>query len=695
MLNDLAGRADRGGMAVQDAADEAARLAALRAYAILDTPPEQDFDDLVQLAASVCEVPIAAIALVDESRVWFKARLGVDIVEIPREAALAAESIRHADVFVVSDASAREGYAGTPLEELGIRFFAGGPLVDSEGHRLGAVCVLDRRSRELSPVQAEALRAIARQVMTQLHLRRISVAESAARRRFRTLVEQLPGATYIEELGDESASYMSPQIEILTGYSPEEWVSEHDFFGRALHPEDRGRVLSAFAAVHDSLELVQIEYQLVAKDGRVIWIHDEAAVARDDDGRPLYVQGYMADVTRRKESELELQEVQERYRTLAEQLPLVTYVDGSEPDGTASYISPQIEGLLGYTAEEWLADNQLFSSTLHPEDRDAVLKRISRGKAEARPLESEYRMVGRDGQVIWVRDIAVPVRDEAGRVRCWQGYVVDVTARRAIEEERDRLLESERAQNDRLRELDQLKDEFVAVVSHELRTPLTSILGYLELVLEDTDQLDDQHRQFLKVVERNATRLMRLVGDLLFVAQVEAGKLTLERRELELDALVAESVEAAGPLAAQHGVALGSETELEGALSGDPARLAQLVDNLISNAIKFTPAGGRVVVRLERSNGSAVLEVEDTGMGISAQEQEQLFERFYRTRSAGEKAIQGTGLGLSIAQAIVHAHGGHIGVTSKEGVGTTFHVELPLKTGIEPAGEPGLSVSGP
>ena len=288
-------------------------------------------------------------------------------------------------------------------------------------------------------------------------------------------------------------------------------------------------------------------------------------------------------------------------------------------------------------------------------------------------------MVGRDGQVIWVRDVEVPIRDKAGRVRSWQGYLVDVTERRAIEEERDRLLESERAQNDQLRELDQLKDEFVAVVSHELRTPLTSILGYLELVLEDTDELDDQHRDFLKVVERNANRLMRLVGDLLFVAQVEAGKLALERREFELNAVVAESVEAAGPLAAQHGVALGYETELEGTLWGDPARLAQLIDNLISNAIKFTPPGGRVDVRLSRSNRSAVLEIEDTGMGISAQEQEKLFDRFYRTRSAAEEAIQGTGLGLSIAQAIANAHGGHIGVTSKEGAGTTFHVELPLK----------------
>src|SRR4029078_7938950 len=132
----------------------------------------------------------------------------------------------------------------------------------------------------------------------------------------------------------------------LIGSSAQEWVSEPDFFAKCLHPDDRERVLAAFAAVHDSFELIQIEYRLVGKDGRVVWIHDEAAVARDDDGQPLYVQGYMADVTRRKENELELQQVQERYRTLAEKLPLVTYVDASEYDETSTYISPQIERLV-------------------------------------------------------------------------------------------------------------------------------------------------------------------------------------------------------------------------------------------------------------------------------------------------------------------------------------------------------------
>src|SRR5205085_11428543 len=140
-------------------------------------------------------------------------------------------------------------------------------------------------------------------------------------------------------------------------------------------------------------------------------------VGRDEKVKPLYVQGYMADVTRRKESELQLQQIQERYRTLAEQLPLVTYVDASEQDGTSNYISPQIERLVGYTPEEWLAGNGLFASTLHEEDGAWVLERIARCKAEGQPFESEYRLVRRDGALIWVRDVAVPVRDGSGHVR--------------------------------------------------------------------------------------------------------------------------------------------------------------------------------------------------------------------------------------------------------------------------------------
>jgi len=227
-------------------------------------------------------------------------------------------------------------------------------------------------------------------------------------------------------------------------------------------------------------------------------------------------------------------------------------------------------------------------------------------------------------------------------------------------------------------EADRLKDEFFALVSHELRTPLTSIIGYLELVLEDADALDPQSSRFLQVVERNSRRLHRLVGDLLFVAQVEAGRLSLDRHDVPLDRVVADGVEAARPRAEENGVILRSREENVGALKGDGDRLGQMLDNVISNAVKFTPEGGTVDVYLTRRGDSAVLEVRDSGIGIPNQEQHRLFQRFFRSSTATERAIPGVGLGLTISRAIVEAHGGTIGFESEEGRGTTFRVELPL-----------------
>jgi signal transduction histidine kinase len=257
-------------------------------------------------------------------------------------------------------------------------------------------------------------------------------------------------------------------------------------------------------------------------------------------------------------------------------------------------------------------------------------------------------------------------------------------------EEREALHESERAalreaesaqrllldQNDRLRELDRMKDEFVALVSHELRTPLTSITGYLELVLDDPE-LSPDHRRFLDVVDRNSARLLRLVSDLLLVAQIESGKLTLDLEEVDLAGLARDAAEGLRPVADARDIDLRLEAGPVSTLMGDPARLGQLLDNLVSNAVKFTEPGGRVVVALGAAGEDIVLAVSDDGIGIPAAEQRRLFDRFFRASTAQERAIEGTGLGLTIVNAIVRAHGGTIEVTSEEGEGTTFRVRLP------------------
>jgi signal transduction histidine kinase len=233
-------------------------------------------------------------------------------------------------------------------------------------------------------------------------------------------------------------------------------------------------------------------------------------------------------------------------------------------------------------------------------------------------------------------------------------------------------------QNERLREADRLKDEFVALISHDLRTPLTSILGYLELTLED-EGLKAVHRGYLDVVDRNAKRLLRLVSDLLFVARLEAGQLELQQGELDLAAVARQSVAEAGPRAAASGITLTCETEPVPAMTADKGRIFQLLDNLVSNAIKFTPDGGDVRVSVTPSGDAVRLEVTDTGMGIPSDEQRHLFERFFRSSAASERQIQGTGLGLYIARAIVEAHGGEISFESEPGRGTAFRIEMPVE----------------
>jgi signal transduction histidine kinase len=227
------------------------------------------------------------------------------------------------------------------------------------------------------------------------------------------------------------------------------------------------------------------------------------------------------------------------------------------------------------------------------------------------------------------------------------------------------------------READRLKEEFVALVSHELRTPLTAIRGYLEL-LGETEGLDEEQQHFLSVVERNSARLLRLVGDLLFVAQAERGGFTLERAPLDLSAVARDSAQTARPAADAAGVELDVTADASIPFVGDAARLGQLVDNLVSNAIKFTPAGGKVAVRTSADPRRAVVEVCDTGSGISPEEQRHLFTRFFRTRRARADAVPGTGLGLAIAMTIAQAHGGTIEVDSRPDAGTTFRVVLPL-----------------
>jgi len=229
----------------------------------------------------------------------------------------------------------------------------------------------------------------------------------------------------------------------------------------------------------------------------------------------------------------------------------------------------------------------------------------------------------------------------------------------------------------RSEELAALRDSLVAVVSHELRTPLTSITGYLEMLEEDAGNLTPQQNAYLGIVRRGSERLMALVEELLLVVEADRGLLHVQDDVVDVPTLVDDTVESARPAADARTIVLRAEHGTSGAVVADHRRLSQLLDNLVSNAIKFTPDGGRVVVRSGRRDGQLVLEVTDTGDGIAAEDRERLFDPFFRAREATVNAVPGTGLGLTIAKAIVDAHHGALEVDSS-GEGTTFRARIPL-----------------
>jgi PAS domain S-box-containing protein len=374
-----------------------------------------------------------------------------------------------------------------------------------------------------------------------------------------------------------------------------------------------------------------------------------------------------------------LRRSESRFRSLSQLAPIGIFE--TDATGANTWVNERWCDLTGLHERDGTGHGWVES--IHPDDRERVTAAWSRAAAEGSEYRVEYRLVpGRAGETRWVEATAIGLRGEDGRVRGYLGTVTDVTERKRAEERGREELAAEREQVERLRELDRLKDEFVATVSHELRTPLTSILGYVKLLREL--ETSEDGAGFLDVVERNGRRLLALVDDLLLVARIGSSRVELEREACDLAAVLHHCVASARPRAEAKGVALALEAEPL-PLHGDTQRLAQVFDNLISNALKFTPEGGSVTVRGRVEGGVVVAEVEDTGIGIPPAEQDRVFTRFFRSSSAVERAVQGTGLGLTIAKAIVEAHGGTIGFRSAEGEGTTFRVELPRRAAEHPA----------
>lgn len=253
--------------------------------------------------------------------------------------------------------------------------------------------------------------------------------------RYRALTERLPAVTYVDAVDAVSTNlYTSPQVKDILGYTREEWMEDPDLWVKSLHPEDRERTLEANEESNRVGEPFREEYRLIASDGRVVWIRDEAVMIRDDDDKPLYWQGVQLDITEIKEAEQELRETHARYQTLVEQIPAIVYIDLADENLSTIFVSPQIKELLGITPEEYIEDPDLWYKHLHPDDRERALGEILVSVEEATPLTHEYRLIARDGRVVWFRDSSVRVPGDGEGPDFIHGVMLDITEQKAAEE---------------------------------------------------------------------------------------------------------------------------------------------------------------------------------------------------------------------------------------------------------------------
>ncbi len=399
---------------------------------------------------------------------------------------------------------------------------------------------------------------------------------------------------------------------------------------------------------------------------------------------------------------------------------------GVDPAGTVTFFSAGAEQMLGYLAAEVVGVRSI-ADFIDPAQIDERRQTIDAMRTTVEPVDAEaaaevpWTATRKDGQqrrcVVRVRALPVPTPEltpeatngefehanantsfadptnngESAAPPSNGGYVVvaiDVTEREALAADRERLFAIQKEvtqslieQNNRLRELTQMKDDVVATVSHELRTPITSIRGFIELLLDASADLTESQLRMLQTIDRNAEQLQRVAEDLL--ADPGAGRgLRVAFIELDLNQLAGEAVHAIQTSATVAGIKLTIEPGGEVPIFGDPTRLHQLLGNLLSNAIKFSDSGKRVHVIVDSVDAYARVQVLDEGPGIPEGERDQLFERFYRLASSTELGVPGTGLGLAIAKSVAEAHEGFVDIVDTPGWSTTFRVFLPLRTAV-------------
>lgn len=463
-----------------------------------------------------------------------------------------------------------------------------------------------------------------------------------------------------------SIIYVNPAFERMTGYLSAEVIGKNFRIFQSADIDQPGlRELSAAMQTGKACTVILRNYR---KDGSLLWNELNISPVYDHAGQLTHYISIQTDITERKQAETALLVSQQRLQYLLTSSPAVIYTSQTFGEFGTLFISDNVTAMTGYEAREFTEDNNFWASHIHPEDVASVFHKLS-NILERKNYKLEYRFLHKDGTYHWIYDQGRVVQDDINNPIERVGYLVDITERKQLEEYLKVALEKEK-------ELSELKSRFVSMTSHEFRTPLSTILSSSELLEHyrhkwtEEKQLTHLHR-----IQTAVKRMTEMLNDILIIGKAEAGKLEFVPKSFDVVAYCRNLIEEIELNLTNHQVQFISEYESISCYMDDKL-LGHILSNLISNAIKYSPAEHHVQVKFYCQNDCAVFEVQDWGIGIPPEDIAHLFESFYRAKNVGN--ILGTGLGLAIVKKCVDICQGQIFVSSTLGVGTLFTVNLPL-----------------